>query len=175
MKFKSNMSWFNILIGVLYIILGFFMFSNPIATDTGIIVLYALLVIARGVSSIITLFIRNNHHVTSGWHYIIIGVFDLFVGYLLLSNIYVGLFTLGILVALWLLATSFIGLVATTYLPGQSGIWYWLNIVLYLIAIVISISLLFNPIQADVVFAFLVAFTMFDIGALLIVEEIVNR
>lgn len=175
MKMKSNMSWFNILIGVLYIVLGFFMFSNPITTDTGVIVLYALLVIARGVSSILMLFFRDSSNNASGLHYLIIGVFDLFIGYLLLSNIYVGLFTLGVLVSLWLLATSFVGLAAATYLPGQSGIWHWLSVILYLVAVVLSISLLFNPKQADVVFAFLLAFSMFDIGALLVIEAISER
>lgn len=172
MEMKSKSGWVNILVGILFVILSFMMFANPTITDASVIVYYGILMIVKGIASFISLFTGDREG--SGWQAILVGIIDIAVGYILVTNLYVGFISLGILVAIWLLATSIIGLVASFSGESAKTLMFWLTLILCGIGVFVSISLMFQPMFAAEVFAYMLAFSALNAGVLLIVTAFSN-
>ena len=53
MRRRSGYGWFELIIGILLVILGIFTFIRPENTLTGIVIVYGLIAVITGISDII--------------------------------------------------------------------------------------------------------------------------
>lgn len=172
MEMKSKSGWLNVIIGILFVILSFMIFSNPTITDATVIIYYGILMIVKGIASFISLFTKDRD--VSGWQAILVAIVDIAVGYILVTNLYVGFISLGILVALWMLTMTIVGLTTLFSAGTPSSFMAWLAVILYIIGIFVSISLFFEVMFAAEVFAYMLGFAALNAGVLLIISPFMD-
>lgn len=105
-----------------------------------------------------------------GTSLLIIGVFDIILGFLLLFNLTTSIMALPFVFATWFLVDSIGGLFSLEQAKSLSTANYWLQLILSIVGILISISLLFDPITLALTLSFLVGFYLMWIGIFYIVE-----
>lgn len=167
---KSSFKWGNLIVGVLFILTALISFRNPVGNLAGITVFFGMLAIVKGGFD---LFFRNKVKKITGMpgtSLLIIGVFDIILGFLLLFNLTTSIMALPFVFATWFLVDSIGGLFSLEQAKSLSTANYWLQLILSIVGILISISLLFDPITSALTLSFLVGFYLMWIGIFYIVE-----
>lgn len=141
----EGFSWGPFLLGILYIIVAVITFNNPFASVLALVYLFAIGIILKGIFEI---FLRNRLNEYSTYNHtglIIIGVIDIIIGLLLFFNIEIGVLTLPVLFALWMIFASISTLITAGPLRNYSNAVFWVVVVLAILSALIGGLLLFNP------------------------------
>lgn len=167
---KNGFKWGNLIVGVLFIITSLIAFRNPVGNLAGITVFFGMIAIIKGLFDV---FFRNKVKKITGMQgtsLLIIGVFDILLGILLLFNLATSIMALPFVFATWFLVDSLGGLFSLEQARALSTANYWLQLIVSVLGIVISIALLFDPITSALTLSFLVGFYLMWIGIFYIVE-----
>lgn len=167
---KNGFKWGNLIVGVLFIITSLIAFRNPVGNLAGITVFFGIIAIIKGLFDV---FFRNKVKKITGMpgtSLLIIGVFDILLGILLLFNLATSIMALPFVFATWFLVDSLGGLFSLEQARALSTANYWLQLIVSVLGIVISIALLFDPITSALTLSFLVGFYLMWIGIFYIVE-----
>lgn len=167
---KSSFKWGNLIVGVLFIITSLIAFRNPVGNLAGITVFFGMIAIIKGLFDV---FFRNKVKKITGMpgtSLLIIGIFDILLGFLLLFNLTTSIMALPFVFATWFLVDSIGGLFSLEQARALSTTNYWLQLIVSILGILISISLLFDPITSALTLSFLVGFYLMWIGIFYIVE-----
>lgn len=170
MEKKSEISWGYLLTGILFILVSLIAFKDPASSLVAIVYVFAFFAIYKGAFDLF--FRRKIHQYTDhkSTLLIVLGLFDIAVGIFLLFNVSLGLVALPFIFAIWFIVDSVISLALSDVFKLKSNSYYWFNVVLNLIGIVLGIMLLFNPISSALTLAFLVGFYFMVIGISFIVN-----
>jgi len=170
MEKKSELSWGYLLTGILFILVALIAFKNPESSLVAIVYVFAFSAIYKGVFDLF--FRRKIHQYTDhkSTLLIVLGVFDLVVGVFLLFNVSLGLVALPFIFAIWFIVDSIISLALSDVFKLKNTSYYWFNVILNVIGIVLGIVLLFNPISSALTLAFLVGLYFMVIGISFIVN-----
>lgn len=168
-NYNEGFQWGPFLLGVLYLILAFFAFNNPMISIVSVAYIFAIGAILIGLYEI---FVRRNLRQHAGYNsgfLIAIGVIDILIGIFFLFNISAAVITLPFLFALWLIVDS-IGTIATASpIRNYSNAQYWFTIIVGILGVVIGVLLIFNPLSSYVAIATLLGLYFMLFGILNIV------
>ncbi len=151
------------IIGVLFIILGGYLFSIPEATYFSLVVLFSLSFLFSGIWEIV--FSIQNKDELEGWGwYLTSGIFSLLIGIVLVSKPDVAATTLPFFIGFSLLFRSFQGLGFSFELKNY-GVIKWGNLaILSILGIVFSFLLIANPIFTGISLVVMTALSFIFVG-----------
>jgi uncharacterized membrane protein HdeD (DUF308 family) len=151
------------IIGVLFILLGIYLFSVPVETYFALTIFFSLSFLFSGILEIV--FSIQNKEELEGWGwYLSSGIFALLIGIVLIAKPEVALTTLPFFVGFSLLFRSFQGLGFAFELKNY-GIIKWGNLaILSVLGIVFSFMLIANPIFTGISLVVLTALSFIIVG-----------
>lgn len=141
---KSIKNWYLLtLMGVLFIILGVWVFRTPLASYLVLATFFSISFLAAGVSEI-TFALGNRKEIDHWGWYLASGIFSAIIGVLLLSNVELSMSTLPLYVGFGVLFRSIAGVsyalsIKDTGAEYQSLLWLSIG------GIILSFLLIWNP------------------------------
>lgn len=114
----KNPKW-NLLAGVIMLLLGIFVWMNPFGTMLALAFYIGLAFVLTGV-----FYIMASMSIKSGW-YLLVGLLDLLLGFILMSNLGITAATLPIVVALWCLTVGVVQIVGAFEIKQYNLPWGW--------------------------------------------------
>lgn len=167
--------WGLFLVGTVSVILSIFMFRNPGRGLRGMIIVIAVLAILQGIVWI-SIYVNLRRVFSPSWTAIIPGIFDIVIGLLFLFNNQIGAMTISILVSVWFIIDSIIGIVCSWYLRIiETGWQFFFSVLLNIATLVLGVLLLCQPIIAGLSVVYLVACYLLIFGINEIVWAFANR
>lgn len=160
----------EIILGIAFIVLGIFSLNRPIATLGILVVWFGVFSIARGVTNIIGIGAYTSGK--SRGARLFIGIIDVIVGLLFVSNLVKGAFWLGILFAVWFFVESIGNLFLTARFSERSGFGKVGILLLDMVCLVVAGLLIFNPIIVTLTLPILVGVFSIVFGLVQIVQGI---
>jgi len=154
--------------GIVMVLLGIYVIFNPAVSLLGLALYMGIAFIVVGAGYFMASFSAE-----SGW-YLMVGLLDLFVGVILVSNLGVTAATLPIIFALWCLAVGIIQLVAAiqNYRGGTPWLWTMLTGVL---GILFAFLILVYPVFGAVALTTLMGAYIILYGALTMTDYYTTR
>lgn len=153
----------HLLAGILMVILGVYVWFNPIVSLVALSLYIgaALIIVGAG-------YVGSSISVESGW-FMFVGLIDIVVGIILVTNIGVTAVTLPIIFAIWCIAVGVAQLVSA-YRLGRSGMtWGW-SFLLGLLGVLFGYLILLYPAIGAVAITTLMGLYIVLYGILEIVE-----
>lgn len=135
--------WLMLLIGILSIICGIWVFRNPVESYFAMAAYFSFMFIIYGTGEIFNAFARRHSH-TWGWN-LVVGLLDLVIGFMLLGNLAWTADMLPFFVGFMLMCTSinFIGQALQMQVCHIRN-WGWL-LTAGILTLVFSFLLIFHP------------------------------
>lgn len=140
---KNKYWWLTLLIGILSIICGIWVFRNPVESYFALAVYFCIMFIFYGIAEIVNAF-SNQRYRNWGWG-LAMGIIDLIIGFLLLANLEWAIDILPYAVGfiLMFLGIDFIGW--STQLQGlRVRNWGWV-LVGGILTLIFSFLIIFHP------------------------------
>ena len=161
---------FSLIIGLFSLYVGYLIVKHPLTGLLSIVVVIGIFSIIRGIYQLYFAYqVRRWFNRRTGW-LIFSGIIDLLLGILFLFNLPIGLTTLIYILAFWFIIDGIAecSLASVYRLFGKS--YYWLIIILAVLAIIAGVVLLFRPMLGALVIVIMAAVYFFMSGILEIVE-----
>lgn len=164
----KNSRLFDWLLGIGFIVVGMMALNRPVATLGFLVLLFGALAIVRGLTSILG-FGTINTKASRGFR-IFLGLFDLVIGVLFLTNRIRGALFLGMMFAAWFLIETIGHLFLTVRFNQSKGIMKMIVLIFDVICLFFAVMLLFNPMIATLTLPKLVGFSAVTFGFVLLVQ-----
>lgn len=170
MSERREFGWIDLIIGILFIFLGFTMFSNPGSTLRSLVVLFGVIALTKGIFGFFKFYFFKK--ITSFWIWFIflMSAIDFLFGILLVSNVSLGVIGIDILIPTWLLASSITGIIDLWYIKKYTGVSQGLGLVLLVISILTSILMILNPGTASLTLAYMLGLSAISFGFSLVIQ-----
>ena len=158
----------HLLAGILMLIVGAYVWLNPVVSLVALSLYLgaALIIIGAG-------YIGSSLSIDSGW-FMFVGLIDIIIGIILVTNIGVTAVTLPIIFALWCLAVGAIQLVSSYHLNKAELPWGW-SLILGILGIVFGFLILRYPGIGAITISTLLGLYIVLYGVLEITEYIYFR
>lgn len=146
---RSGYGWFELIIGILLIILGIATFFHPERTLTVIVIFCGILAMATGISDIV-FYVKAARFTGFGpMLSLITGVFSIVVGSMLLMYPSAGTLTMLLLLPVWFIAHCISRLTHLSVVHAQAGtFYYYFSMVVNIIGIILGILMILRPVIA---------------------------
>lgn len=159
----KKISFWRIVIGAVMIILGLFILLNPLASLLALALYIGIAFIIAGIGYIVTSFSFQ-----SGWE-LFVGILDMFIGIIFVTNLGVTAATLPIIFAIWCLATGIIQAVGAYKLHQLSLPWVW-SFAMGIFGVLFSFLILAYPLIGILTISTIMALYVIAYGALSLME-----
>ena len=155
--------WISLLIGVLYIIAGIWVFQTPLASYVSLSIIFSVFIFISGGSQIV-FSVSNRHEISSWGWYLAGGILDLIIGFLLITHPLMTMVILPFYIGFWLLFQGFMA-IGLSFQIKTFGIlaWGWLLFFGCLI-ILFSFLLLANPVIGGFSIVYMTALAFISAG-----------
>lgn len=155
--------WISLLLGILYIIAGVWVFQTPLASYVSLSIVFSVFIFVSGISQIV--FSISNKNDIQGWGwYLAGGILDLIIGILLISHPLMTMAILPFYVGFWLLFQGFMAIgLSFQFKAADVPNWGWL-LFLGLLTLVFSFLLLANPVFAGLSIVYMTAMAFVTAG-----------
>ncbi|BDR60254.1 HdeD family acid-resistance protein [Lactobacillus xylocopicola] len=165
---NRGFNWAAFISGILMIIAGLFLILHPNKALHAFVLLFAILSIVQGFVWL-AVYSRFRYIISFSWLSIISGVLDIIIGVAFLYSYDAAGLTIAYLFAFWFLFDSISGLLFSWHLRDISSFYFWINLILNILGLLIAVSLLFNPALSALTLIWLVSFwlLLFGIGEIL--------
>lgn len=169
---NRKFDWFSLIIGILWIILGAAAISSPSTAISVIAVFVGIGALAKG---IYTLWFRRGIQVLTGSDnrmtlMIVSAIIDIVLGIIFLFRIHFGFGIIAYLFAFWFIFDSILQLIIDHFFKALNRSYFDILIVLNVVTLILGIVLLFNPILSIYTLIGIVAFYLFLIGIIKIIQ-----
>lgn len=167
MKDRRCSIW-HLISGIIMLILGIVVWANPLSS------LYAMAIYFGGAVFLLGCgYITFSFSEYSGW-YFVVGLLDLFIGLILLTNLGLTIQTLPILFAFWFLATGVMQISGGLDIKKLGLPWGW-SIFSGILGIILAFLILSYQSFGEAVLVLYVGFYIFAFGVLSIAEYLYFR
>ena len=143
---RTGYDWFELIIGILLILLGVFTFANPGFALTGFVMMYGVVAIVMGVSDIV-LYVRVERYTGFGpMVALIFGILSVMSGVMLIVYPDAGSLIISILFPIWFIAhciSRLSHLNTIKYIAGNFV--YWFTMIVNIIGLVLGVVMIFSP------------------------------
>lgn len=158
----------HLIAGLLMAALGIFIWFNPAITLMALALYLGIVFIVVGAG-----YLLNSYSMQSGW-YMLVGLFDIFVGTIFVANLGVTALSLPIIFALWCLAVGVIQVV-TAFQFQKAGIsWRW-TLTAGILGILFAFLILTYPAIGTITLTALMGAYVLLYGVVEIIEYSTNR
>ena len=171
---NRGFNWAAFISGILMVIAGLFLLRHPGKALHAFVLLFAIVSIVQGFVWLV-FYSRFRYFIPSSWWSIVSGVLDIIVGILFLYSYDAAGLTIAYLFAFWFLFDSITGIVFSWQMRRISNFFFWLNLILNILGLLIAISLMFNPALSALTLIWLVSFWLLIFGINQIIAAFVNR
>jgi uncharacterized membrane protein HdeD (DUF308 family) len=155
--------WVHLLVGILFIIMGIWVFSTPIASYITLSIFFSILMFISGLFELIFA-ISNAKNIDSWGWYLTAAIIDFIVGIILISYPGITITILPFFVAFWVMFKGFSAIgVAIEMRHYRVGSW-GLMLLFGIIAIIFAIMIIDNPAIGGFSIVYLTALAFFSIG-----------
>jgi|SRR5690606_6041195 len=160
--------WISLLLGILYIIAGIWVFQTPLASYVSLSIIFSVFIFISGISQII-FSISNKENIESWGWYLAGGILDLIIGILLITHPLITMIILPFYVGFWLLFQGFIAIGLSFQFKSVGALfWGWL-LFFGILTLVFSFLLLANPVFAGLSIVYMTAMAFITAGIFRIV------
>ena len=163
-KLQTAGFW-HLFAGIIMVILGFYVWFNPVASLLGLALYIGIAFIVVGAGYFLASFSYQ-----SGW-YLLVGLLDILVGVILVANLGVTAATLPMIFALWCLAVGVIQLVTSFQLRQIGAPWGW-RLGIGILGILFAFMILIFPSIGAVTITTLMGMYIILYGAFAIAEYV---
>jgi len=155
--------WVFLIVGVLLIIASIWIFRTPIESFINLALIFSVLILISGVFSIIFAF-TNKDKIENWGLYLVGGILDVVVGFILLSYPGITLVVFSLFIGFWLMFRGF-NTISTSLELKKEGVmnWGWILLFGVLITIFAFMSIV-NPLIGASYLVFTLAFSIFLLG-----------
>ena len=155
--------WVFLIVGVLLIIASIWIFRTPIESFINLALIFSVLILISGVFSIIFAF-TNKDKIENWGLYLVGGILDVVVGFILLSYPGITLVVFSLFIGFWLMFRGF-NTISTSLELKKEGVmnWGWILLFGVLITIFAFMSIV-NPLIGASYLVFTLAFAIFLLG-----------
>ncbi|MCD5530769.1 hypothetical protein EFE22_02155 [Lactobacillus delbrueckii subsp. lactis] len=161
---KRGFDWGVFIAGVISVVLSIFLFANPGKGLRGLVIVLAVLLIMQG-SAWISMYAGFHGIFGPSWTTLLSGIFDILIGIFFLWDNRVGAYTIAILVAIWFIVDSVIGIVFAWHLRFfETGWYFFFNLLLNILGLVVGVMLLLRPVIAVLSTVYLIAIYLMIFG-----------
>lgn len=167
---QRKFDWFSLIIGILLVVLGTAALNAPGKTLSLIAIFVGVGALAKG---LYTIWFRKSMQDMTGMNLtflLVSSIVDIVIGIIFLLKIKFGIGILAYLFAFWFIFDSIIQLFADHFFKAMDRKYFDLLIVLNIITLILGIILLFNPMLSVYTLVGLVAFYLFFIGIIKIIQ-----
>jgi uncharacterized membrane protein HdeD (DUF308 family) len=155
MKQKIDVNWAELLLGVVFVLMGVYTFANPALTLTGFIVAYGILAVITAVVDI-AFYVRMERHTGFGpVAALVLGIINLLLGLFLVFNPRGAAVIVGVIFPIWFIAHCLVKLFNLDVIRMWDPRRYWLELVVNLVGIVLGVLLLLHPFTSAVSLVYL--------------------
>jgi len=156
--------WTFLLIGIVFLLMGFWVLSKPVESYVALAVLFAVTMLVGGVFQIVFSITNRNQMQSWGWQ-LAIGIMELVLGVILTRNMGFTLTTLPFVVGFWMLFRSIdiIGISFQLQATKAAG-WVW-YLILGILSMIFSWFIIFNPLLGGITVVLWTAMTLIIAGA----------
>ena len=146
MKRRSSYGVYELIVGILLILLGIFTFTRPQSALTGLVVLYGLLATITGIGDIV-FYVKMEKHTGFGPTISLIsGILSVMTGLVLMVHPGAGRWAMMVFFPIWFIAhcISRLTRLPLVRLAGRSG-YYYFTLVLNILGIVLGFIMIVDP------------------------------
>jgi uncharacterized membrane protein HdeD (DUF308 family) len=155
--------WISLLIGILYIIAGVWVFQTPLASYVSLSIVFSVFIFVSGISQILFSITNKNDINNWGW-YLAGGILDLIIGILLMSHPLMTMTILPFYVGFWLLFQGFMAIgLSFQFKAIDVPNWGWL-LFLGFLTLMFAFLLLANPVFAGLSIIYMTAMAFVSAG-----------
>jgi len=161
---KDLKYWYlPLILGIVFILLGIWIFITPVASYLTLAVLFAFTFLISGLMEVIYAISNRKHLQSWGW-YLISGIIGLVFGILLLSRPEFSLITLGLFVGFGVLFYSFIALGRSLALRKYKIEDWGFSMVMSIIGLILGLLMVWNPLFGGFTIVIYTAFSFITLG-----------
>lgn len=160
---EKRFDWLSLLVGVLMIVAGGYALFAPIGVLVSLPLIIGILAIAKGIQTLWMYFmVKRDFNQKSMW-LIWLGIVDIIIGLVFIIRIGLALDIIVFIFAIWFILDAIAEIMTARLFKAQRG-YYWLLLVLGIIALILGIILLFNPLLASTTLVWLISFYLMVFG-----------
>ena len=161
---KRGFDWGVFIAGVISVVLCIFLFANPGKGLRGLVIILAVLSIMQGIAWI-SMYAGFHGIFGPSWTTLLSGIFDILIGIFFLWDNKVGAYTIAIVVSIWFIVDSVIGIVFAWHLRFfETGWYFFFNLLLNILGLVVGVMLLMRPVIAGMSVVYLIAIYLMIFG-----------
>jgi len=162
---KGNIKywWVYLLIGILFVFMGFYVIPHPVETYLAMSIFFATIMLVGGILQIVVSLTTKKQIKGWGWQ-LAMGIMETILGIFLVSNMDVTLITLPFFVGFWMMFRSIdvIGL-AFEFQTKKHKNWGW-YLALGIIQMILSWLIIFHPVIGVLTVIYYTAFALLFSG-----------
>ncbi|MFV0381324.1 MAG: HdeD family acid-resistance protein [Breznakia sp.] len=163
MKKRSKFGYLELCIGILFIGMGMYTLANPVVALGSMVIMFGFTAITRGIGHFIMYISIKREESIKTVSLLVVGIFDVVIGIMLISNIKVGILTISFLFPFWFMMDCFVNIMNASIIKKAGGI-YWLVLIMNIFGIVLASMLIFNLATSALTFAYLIAWYLLILG-----------
>ena len=147
MNRRSDIGWFELIVGIILIIFGVVIMRQPVGVLTWIVILCGVLAILSGIGDIV-LYVKMEHFTGFGPIVsLVTGILSVMAGFMLAAHPEAGNWALAMILPIWIIAHCISRLSHLQYMKMHYGMTYYtisliLNILGLLVGILLMITIL---------------------------------
>ena len=166
MRNRSNFGWFELIEGILLIILGSYTFLRPESAIAGFVILYGIMAVIMGITDIL-LYIRIERYTGFGPVISLIsGTLSVMAGLMLLVYPTAGEFVLTILFPIWFIAHCIARLSHLNIIRFTAGNgMYYFSLVMNILGLLLGCLMLVRPAVTLFSFGWIIGIYLIALGA----------
>ncbi|MDL2229381.1 DUF308 domain-containing protein [Treponema sp. OttesenSCG-928-L16] len=165
MRKRSIFGWIELILGILFIMLGILVLRNPGTALSGFVLIYGIAALVTGIADIF-FYIRMDRRTGFGPASSLVGgILNIIISILLLLNIQAGALVFTLLFPLWIIIHSISRLSNIGFIRLIAGnVLYWCSLIISILGIFAGIILIFNPFASAVSLVYFISLYLFILG-----------
>lgn len=175
MKRRTNYGWWELVIGILLVLLGIFTYFSPETLLNWVVVIYGIIAVLTGIADIV-FFVRSSRFTGVGPILsLVMGIFSIMVGFMLMVFPSSGSWVMVLLLPIWFIAHCISRLCHLDEIRMRSGkFFYYFSMVINILGIILGVVMIFSPRIAYIATGFIIGTYFVLIGIDMIVISVSN-
>ena len=163
MEKRSAFGWAELILGIIFLVLGFYTLSRPLTTALAVVIGYAIGALVTGITDIIAFFRPKRENSVFS---LVAGILSLVVGILLLSRPLEGTIMATVLFPIWFIVHCLVNIANLNYIRELKGKGvYIVTLVINILALISGVFMIGNLFVSLSVMTFMVSFYFLMEGA----------
>ncbi len=174
MRGKTDLNWLELLVGIIFIMIGIYTFKNPGLTLTGFVIAYGILAVISGVADIAFYVHLERHRGFGPTAALLSGILNILIGFFLVMNSNFGAMAAALVFPIWFIIHCIGKLANLDFVRIYGGkAQYWITLIVNIIGIISGFLLLFHPFASAASMVYIAGFYLLLVGIGSIVSALV--